>query len=548
MPMDWIDYHQLPETAGGFSDLFLDYLNNFDRVQKFYPSSFRKSGSYEGVIHAITEKQPDRAALKEVLTEQNRGFGCSSRTFDHITLLAKPTTFAVVTGQQVGLFGGPLYTIYKTITAIKLAFRLKEIHPEYDFVPVFWVEGEDHDFAEMNNVTLLDRENAGTNIAYLPGGEMPDRNLGAIGELVFDDSLEATFQQVAATLPQTEFTAALLERLKASYAPGRTFNQAFVGWMNSLFADQGLVFISANHPRLKRLLSPLFVQELSGFPAISQMVITQSAELETGYHAQIKAKSINLFLFHKGGRYLIEPREHDFSLKGTRHFLTRDELLAIADQTPELLSTNVILRPIAQDMLLPTVAYVAGPSEVAYHAQLKPVYDSLGVVQPVVYPRASASFVEERLVRAMEKYDLDLTEFFGDINRVTAKVVEQISEVKVDEICASASKHIHDALNELRFGLKEIDQTLLGILDGVVGKIDTNIGVLKDKSVAAQKRRNEVAVRQIEKAAQGLLPNGSLQERELSILNYLNKYGPDLVGWLVQKLEIDGFKHQVLMR
>jgi bacillithiol biosynthesis cysteine-adding enzyme BshC len=316
--------------------------------------------------------------------------------------------------------------------------------------------------------------------------------------------------------------------------------------MNALFGDQGLVFISANHPALKKILSPLFIREVTEFPKTSQIVINQSAELEKKYHAQIKAKSINLFMFHKGGRYLIEPRENDFSLKGTRHFLQRDELLKIATETPELLSTNVILRPIAQDILLPTVAYVAGPAEVAYHAQLKPVYEYLDVLQPVIFPRASGSFLEERLRRAMEKYGLTLSEFLDDVDKVTAKVVGQISEVKIDQIFGNAANRILESLNELKYGLKEIDPTLLGALEGASSKIDINIGVLKEKAAAAQKRRNEVAVRQIEKAARGLLPDGSLQERNISILHYLNKYGPDLVEWLMAEMDINGFKHQAL--
>ncbi len=178
--------------------------------------------------------------------------------------------------------------------------------------------------------------------------------------------------------------------------------------MREPLPDEGLVFLSANHPRLKPLLSPIFQKEISEFPQSSQLVIGQSAELEQKYHAQIKTKSINLFMFHKGGRYLIEPREPDFSLKGTRHFMGKEELLRIARETPELLSPNVVLRPMAQDTLLPTVAYVGGPSEIAYHAQLGPVYDHFGVTQPVVYPRASASFLEERVQRAMEKYGIDV--------------------------------------------------------------------------------------------------------------------------------------------
>jgi bacillithiol synthase len=394
----------------------------------------------------------------------------------------------------------------------------------------------------------LDNESKPTKVEYLHGGEMPERNLGAIGELPFDNSLDQTFAQVEAALQRTDFTPALLAGLKHTYQVGKTFNQAFVGWMNFLFADYGLVFLSPNNPDLKKLIAPIFTKEIAEFPQTTQMVIAQSAELEEHYHAQVKPKSLNLFMFHKGGRYLIQPRdgEKDFSLKGTRHFIQPDELMRVATNTPELLSANVILRPIVQDTLLPTVAYIAGPSEVAYHAQLKPVYEHFDVPQPVIYPRASASFVEERLLRAMEKYGLDILEFTDDIDKVTTKVSEQISSIKLDEMFGNANNTIRAALNEMKFGLKEIDPTLLAALENVQSKMDGNLNVLKEKSISAQKRRNETSVRQIEKAASGLLPNGSLQEREISVIYYMNKYGPDLVKWISGELDIAAFKHQLL--
>ena len=544
--MDWIDYRQIPLSAGGFSELFFDYVYDFPEVQRFYNHDFHDSHVFESVIKKLDERAADRGTITQVLDEQNRAFGSSAKTFENIALLEKPTTYAIVTGQQVGLFGGPLYTIFKTITAIKLAERLKAKLPALDFVPVFWIEGEDHDFAEMNNTGVLDGENKVVKIEFLPGGTMPERNLGPIGELAFDGALDQTFANLENSLQKTEYTSGVLAKLKECYTVGRTFNQAFTAWMNFLFEDYGLVFMSSNHPRLKRLLSPMFVKEISEFPQTSQIVIDRSAELEEKYHAQIKAKSINLFLFHKGGRYLIEPREHDFSLKGTRHFLQKDELLRIAQETPELLSPNVVLRPLAQDTLLPTVAYVAGPSEIAYHAQLQTVYDRFGVLQPVLYPRASGSFIEERLERVVERYQLDLTAFFDDIDTLTARVLEQIAEVKLDQIFGNTTSLVHDALHELKYGLKEIDPTLLGALEGVKSKIDINLGVLKEKAVAAQKRRNETAVRQIERAASGLLPNGNLQEREINVLYFMNKYGPDLVKWLTAELDIAGFKHQII--
>ncbi|MGB6032908.1 MAG: bacillithiol biosynthesis BshC, partial [Bacteroidota bacterium] len=286
-------------------------------------------------------------------------------------------------------------------------------------------------------------------------------------------------------------------------------------------------------------------REIQEFPATSQMVISQSAELEKGYHAQIKAKSINLFLFHKGGRYLIEPRENDFSLRGTRHFLQVDELAGIAREQPELLSPNVVLRPLAQDSLLPTIAYVAGPSEIAYHAQLKPVYEHLEVIQPVLFPRVSASLIEGAQRRAMERYGLALVEFFDVPGKVVEKVLEQISDVGVDGIFTEANKRFGETLNELRFGLREIDPTLLGVLDGFSAKAVKGLENLKEKTSAAQRRKNEAAVRQIEKASSGLLPGGTLQERELNVLFYLNKYGPELLRSLFEELDIHDFRHQI---
>jgi bacillithiol biosynthesis cysteine-adding enzyme BshC len=544
--MDVLDYRKIPASAGGFSDLFYRYLNDYQSVAEFFPWNFRDIASYGKVLQAVSLDVSHREVLAGVLQEQNQAFGSGRKALENIALLKRPTTHAVVTGQQVGLFGGPLYTVFKIITAVRLAESLKGKYPNHDFVPVFWLEGEDHDFPEMNHVSVLGAENQAVRIEYLHGEELPDRNLGPVGEIPFNTALNATFAALEGSLATTEFTPPLLQELKACYTEGKTFNQAFALWMNRLFPDQGVVYISSNHPRLKRLLVPMLLKEIHEFPKTSQMVITQSAELEKRFHAQIKAKSINLFFFHKGGRYLIEPRETDYSLRGTRHFIPKEDLPRLAQEQPELFSTNVILRPIAQDTLLPTVAYIGGPSEIAYHAQLGPVYREFGIPQPVLYPRASASLIEERLRRAMEKYGLELVEFFEDANRVTAKVVEQISEVKLDQVFASTAKRMHESMSELRFGLKEVDPTLLAALEGVTSKIDINMGVLKEKALAAQKRRNESAVRQIERAANGLLPNGGLQERELSAVQYLNKYGPEAFRRVIGELDITALGHQIL--
>ncbi|MCC6396810.1 MAG: bacillithiol biosynthesis cysteine-adding enzyme BshC [Bacteroidetes bacterium] len=544
--MSWIDYTQLPPSVGGYSSLFFDFLANADGARPFYRLNFRENSSFESVLREQQERRRDRVALTTVLREQNQTYLASKKTLEHIAALENPATFAVVTGQQVGIFGGPLYTILKTLTTIRLAQRLKEKYPLFSFVPVFWLEGEDHDFAEMHHAQVLDNSGGVARIEYLPGGSLPDRNPGPVGEFRFDAAIETTLAGLKTALQETEFTSPLLESLRACYSAGTSFNEAFARWLNKLFPDDGIVFISANNPALKKLLSPLFLREVTEYPASSQIVIGQSAELEKTYHAQVKPKSVNLFLFHKGGRYPIEPREHDFSLRGTRHFLEPDELARIATETPEELSPNVILRPLAQDTLLPTIAYVAGPSEIAYHAQLAPLYGHFGIPQPLLFPRASVTVVEERVQRALEKYGLRLEDLFGDQSVLTNRVMEQISEVKLDDLFQRTTKGIHGLLTELRFGLKELDPTLLGALENATSKIDINLGVLKEKSIAAQKRRNETAVRQIERSVGSVLPGGVLQERQLSVVYFLNKYGPDFMKWLSGEVDITGFKHQVL--
>jgi bacillithiol biosynthesis cysteine-adding enzyme BshC len=444
------------------------------------------------------------------------------------------------------MLGGPLYTVYKTLTAIKLTKQLRELYPDYRFVPVFWLEGEDHDFEEMNKVGLLNTEHQPVSIEYLVKGKPAVKNMGAVGEIVFDDYLTLFFDQIRNTISHSEFKEEVIEFFRQSYTPGVTFNAAFVTMMNKLFAEEGIVFISSNDPRMKKLLSPVFLKEISQFPQVSQLIIQRSAELEDRYHAQIKTKAMNLFLYHKDGRYFIEPRETDFSLKGTRHFLQKDELVRIATETPEQLSPNVALRPICQDTLLPTLAYVAGPSEIAYFAQLKPVYSYFDLTMPVIYPRASATIVEERHFRTMDKYELELMEFFDEFRQLSQKVVEMTSEVNTDEMFAEAIQRLNDQLNEMKFGLNYIDPTLLGSLETTRSKIESYLQTLKEKVVEAQKRKHDVALRQVEKISNAIFPNGNYQERELNIAYFLNKYGMNFLEQLNDVLQTGDFRHQII--
>jgi len=542
----WVDFEKLPHSEGSFSKLFDDYIGQFQKVRQYFEADFHSLQNFPIHAEQIARQAKHRPVVADVLVDQNRQMGASEKTLENARRLGDSNTFAIVTGQQVGILGGPLYTIYKTVTALKLAERLASSYPEYRFVPVFWLEGEDHDFAEVNKVNVLNADHAPVEIEYVPKAKQILKNPGAVGEMQLNSTLDHFFEQLQKTLPNSEFKASLLSMLKTAYTPSSTLNTSFSRFIGTLFHDAGLVFISSNDRRLKELLVPIFLKELQDYPKVSQLIIQRSAELEERYHAQIKTKAMNLFMFFKGGRYFIEPREHDFSLRGTRQYFQKEELLKIVTETPELISPNVALRPICQDTLLPTLAYVGGPSEIAYFAQLKPVYGYFDLTMPIIYPRASVTIYEQKFERILEKYQLELLEFFGDPEKVSRKVVELISEVKIDEMFNDAVKRTNELMAEMKYGLNYIDSTLMGPLEGTRAKIESHLLVLKEKVIEAQKRKHEIALRQVRKVIDSIVPRGNLQERVLSIVYFMNKYGLDFVQRLRNDVEIDRFKHQIL--
>ena len=538
-PSNSIDYRDLRSVGGTFSPLFVDYVSDFSKVQEFYAWNFRNEAHWKSLLKRVTERSLDRSSLVKILGEQNRNFHCGVRTLANIDALLNDNTVAVVTGQQVGLFTGPLYTILKTLTTLKLVEQLSEKHPEYNFVPVFWLEGEDHDYEEVNSIKVVTASNEVAEMKYELKPPSDDQNLGAVGKIEFGDTIEDVFASLDQALVQTEFKPKVLELFRTAYQKGMTFNRAFAHLLNVLLENSGLIFLDPNDKDVKKLLAPLFQRELAETPHFCKLVIDQSAELEKHYHAQVKPKSLNLFFFHRGGRYLLEPRPDGYSLKGTRQHLTKELVTEAALNTPELFSSNVVLRPICQDWLLPTLAYVGGPAEVAYFAQLKPLYEAVNIPCPIVYPRASATIMEE-------KADKVLLDLLTDVEKVKEKVAGQVADLNLDEVFGGTFLTVQESLEGIKQALRDIDPTLVGALENVSTKTLANIEGLKEKAIAAQKRQHEVSLRQIDKAASIVFPQSSFQERELNIVYFLNKYGMEFLRWLYGELKIDLFKHQVI--
>ncbi len=544
--MNFIPYNELQSGESGFSRLFVDYIDNYSLVKDFFIGDFRDKKLWQSQINAVSHREIDRSSLAQVLLNQNRDYQCGIKTLANIDLLLSDNTVAIVTGQQVGLFTGPLYTLYKILTTLKLTEQLSQQYPEYNFVPIFWLEGEDHDIEEVSSFSFLNASNELQELRYPSEDKTSGNNLGAVGGVHLSESIGMLFRNLHQALLPTEYSPKVFELFETAYQKGMTFSRAFIHLVNVLLEDSGLVFFDPHNPDTKKILKPIFEQELNNISHTCRLVITQSEILEKQYQAQVKPRAVNLFLFHNGGRYAIEPHENGFSLKGTRRTFSKEEMLGFLNTDPNLFSPNVVLRPICQDYLFPTLAYVAGPSEVAYFAQFKLLYENFNIPEPIIYPRCSATIVEEKIQKIINKYSLQPKDFFTDIEVLKERISASISDFKVEELFSNTFGTVSESLTSLKDGLESIDPTLVPAMENTLVRMQGALNGLKEKTLAAQVRQHEISFRQLDKVSISLFPNSNLQEREMNIIYYLNKYGLELLRWLRSELVLDKFMHQII--
>jgi len=527
---------------GAFPALFVDYCTNFEAVADFYAGDWQDPAARQKAAREAAQRPSDRDTLADVLLDQNERWGLDAATRSHIEALRDPESIAVVTGQQVGLFTGPLYTIYKTITTLQLAEEWAE-QTGRTVVPVFWVEGEDHDFEEIATAHVL-RRNEVVPLSYDPD---VDDNPGAVGRLPLTDAIDDVLGRLDESLPPSDFKPAVMERVRAAYQPGTRIEDAFTTLMRSLFEDEGLVFVNPDDARLKALSRPLFRRELEDpeAPAARIDAVSQSLR-DQGYHAQVTTRPTNLFWLDDERRALDLGDNGTFHLRGTDQTFSRTELLDRLDAEPERFSPNVVLRPLMQDHLLPTTAYVAGPGEVSYFAQYGDVYDWAGLDMPLIHPRASVSLVEGKVQKVLDKYDRSVADFGTDLDALFQEVVVETMEVDIDAVFSEAMPQLHQTINALKPEVEAVDRTLGSSAEAARAAIVDEMETLKQKVVRAEKRQHDEVRAQLEKAHVNLRPQGALQERLVNVLYYLNKYSVGLLDGLRHALHTDTSTHQVV--
>jgi bacillithiol synthase len=532
-------------TISSFSRLFRDYCERYEDVAEFFAGDFRDVEARRSAADRAALVERDREVVSRVLLDQNEAWGLDDAARSNIDALARPETVAVVTGQQIGLFTGPLYTIYKTVTVLQLARRLQD-ETGRPVVPVFWVEGEDHDYEEVAAATLL-HQNEPVTIRYDRPPASGGGNVGPVGRLVLDGDIAELMAALDGVLPPTEFSGELMSAVREAYAPGRRLEDAFVLLMKTVFPNSGLVFMNPDDQRLKRMSAPLFRRDLEQPDELMSGMDAVNERLKDRYHVQVHVRPTNLFLIEPEGRFPIDTAgDGSFQLRGRERSFSREELLAMVDSEPERFSPNVVLRPLMQDILLPTALYVAGPGEIAYFAQFRPVYEWAGLPMPVIYPRASVSLVEPKVRKVMDKFDISVEDFSGDLGRLFQRIVLDTMEVDVEAVFKEASRPLHEAVNGLKPSLEKVDRTLARSAEATRVSLLKEMEKLKDRVVRAEKRNQDDVRDQLQKAHVNLFPNGKLQERILSVLYVLNKFGPSFTAELADELSMDTTAHQVV--
>ena len=542
-----IPFNSLPS----YSDLFLKYIENYQSLSKYFEFDYSSDEEFLKCTELKKEtylqgKNFFRNDICDILNEQNTKFNSGEKTFENIQLLNNENTFAVVTGQQLGFLSGPYYTILKAINTIQLSEKLSVKFPEYKFVPVFWLEADDHDFTEINNVNVISKENELRNFKYFEKGQESEKYLKPTGNIILDEHITAFVNELESAFNKTDFTDNLFSNIRENYKPGADLKTAFAGFMNSVLINKGLIFIDPTDIRIKTYLKPVFEKELNSFPQVCEKVINTSVELEVNYSVQVKPKPINLFYIHEGSRYLLEPRENDiFALKHSRQKFSKEELFGLLETNPERFSWNVVTRPVCQDYILPTISYIGGPSEISYFAQFREVYNFFNMPMPVIYPRTSVTIIENRVKSFLDKYNVKFNELFYEKD-LSKKLLKESSIVSADEIFSEMKEELTGIFYTYEKELTRIDANQTESFTKRNRQFLESLDVARDKFSAFQSKQNEVLSIQFQKVLLFIYPDNILQERVLNIIYFLNKYGYDFIDTLMNEIKIDDFSHQLI--
>lgn len=482
------------ENVQAFSKMFVDYCNNDPALAPFYGEKPTIAG-FGDILKRRQFSQNSRDILVTALKSQYASLEHHEAVDQNIDLLAKHKTFTVTTGHQLNLYTGPLYFIYKIATVVNACIQLKETYPDHDFVPVYWMASEDHDFEEINHFSLHGQRHT---------WESDQR--GPVGR--FDTSMMGEFLD---SIPEK---VALFEK---AYREHNTLAEACRCYVHELFGEQGVVVVDADHADLKSKFAPIIKEEVLSHSAQPIVESTNQKLIEAGYNSQAFSREINFFYLDGISRERIVENDGVYKVRNTSITFSEEEIRQEIDAHPERFSPNVIMRPVYQEVILPNIGYTGGPAEVAYWLQLKGVFDLHQVNFPVLLPRNFGLVISRNVGRKIDKLNLATDDLFKDIQTLKSW---QLSKYGDDHLLEADMQSITQVFEGLKSKAMNIDKSLEGYIGAEETKALKNIENIQRKLKKALESKNEVAMRQIDVIKESLFPGNGLQERTLNFLTF----------------------------
>lgn len=501
-----------------FSTLFLHYLNGNEQVTDFFDFSPFVDDDIKSCAVALPEPE-NREALVNALKSFNQNFGLHANARHNLDRLAEPGSLTIVTGQQLTLYGGPLYTILKTLTAIHHS-RHYEAMLGRPVIPVFWLADEDHDFEEAATVSVPGP--SGLHTARL---DQKSGNRSSVGRILLGNDINRIRGEISDLLQETDFSTELWDLLDACYKPGNTFRQAMALYLGRLFSRHGLIFAGSDYPEIKKLMVKPLARAISDAQTLQQALEDASGQIEKSYHRQANVLDNTLFLHAKdGNRERLNRSNGDWHTESGKNFNSH-KLLDLAAETPEMFSPNVFLRPVLQDYLLPNLGYVAGPGEIAYYGQMKSFYHAFDRKMPLIIPRLSATIIEPAIERIMSGIPFELHKYQDRIEDLEKEWLRLSDNPDADTLFEQWNNEVDSLNSRYEQEIEKIEPTLTDTASKTAAEYKKSLEKLKQKLIKAIKSKQETQLKRIARIKNELFPDGGLQERQIAHIYFMNKYG-----------------------
>lgn len=535
-----LPFSQIPHTTR----LFTDLLSYTPEIQPFYPRSPYFGEWMKDEAAKISYDPARRETVSAILEGQNKAWSASPKTLENIERLRRGAA-AVVTGQQVGLFGGPMFAIYKALTAVKLANEASAAGIEA--VPVFWLATYDHDLAEVNHVSFPGTEGVLQTLTTQSQGV----HGAPVSAVHFGDEITGLADQAVALLGETEASAWLRE----SYQPGESLGTAFARLYAQVFADWGVIILDPSDPELSRVAEPIYRDAIQRASELAAALLERGNALErAGYHQQVRVteSSVLMFTTRNGSRLPMSRRGEgnasEFVIDGEAvgEKLSQAQLLAEISEHPEHFSPNVLLRPVVQDYLLPTLVYTGGAAEAAYFGQAGVVYEKLvGRVTPIV-PRFSATLIEPKMQRLFEKHGISITDVFQGPESLRQHIAARHLPQDLQAAFDAATHSFETNFSSIKEKLERLDKTLVDAAETCRSKMQHQLEKLFAQAARAEAQKGELVTRHAEMISQTIYPDKGLQERAIGGMYFVGRYGADLLHQLYETIHSDCHDHQVI--